>query len=102
MQAILKMIRFLWEVAYRGAIVYLIFMLIAWVLLGMHPKENWAITTERVGTVWHKVTGFTSDAKTAAAGLSQMGEKHFKDAQDRYHGIDPYEKYNKQLDQINQ
>lgn len=99
MQAVLKMIRFMLMLAYRGAIAYVIFMLVAWVLLGMHPKENWAITTDRISGGWNKIMGFADDTKVAAKGLHQLGEKHLNEAKDRYHGIDPYENYNNQLSQ---
>ena len=99
MQAVLKMIRFLVRLAYRALIVYVIFLILAWVLLGIHPRDGFAQTTDRIRGAWYRVTGFAGDVKEAGAGLKDLGERHLKDAQDRYHGIDPYEKYNNQLNQ---
>lgn len=99
MQAVLKMIRFMFNLAWRGAIVYVIFMLMVWILMGIHPRETWGKTYSRVAGVGHWITGFTSDVADAGAGLHKMGERHLNEAKDRFHGIDPYEKYNNQLSQ---
>ncbi len=99
MQAVIKMMRFLARLAYRAVIVYVIFLIMAWILLGLHPREGFTQTTDRLRGGWHRITGFAGDVKEAGAGLHKMGEKHLKGAQDRFHGIDPYEEYNNQLNQ---
>ena len=97
MQAILKMIKFLFRLAWRSAIVYVIFLIAVWGLLGMHPREAYRITCSRLASVGHWITGFASDVGEAGAGLQKLGEKHLNEAKDRYNGIDPYEDYNNQL-----
>ncbi|MBR4926794.1 MAG: hypothetical protein IKY98_00545 [Alphaproteobacteria bacterium] len=97
MQAVLKMIRFLCQLAWRSAIVYAVFMIMAWILIGMHPKDTWYKTSDRVRGVWHWVIGFSADVKDAGQGLHRLGEKHLNEAQDRFHGIDPYEDVNRRL-----
>ena len=99
MQAVLKMVRFLARLAYRALIVYVIFLILAWVLLGIHPRDGFAQTSERFRGAWHRITGFADDVKEAGSGLHRMGERHLQEAKDRYNGIDPYEKYNNQLNQ---
>ena len=47
--------------------------------------------------MWHWVTGFSEDVKDAGRGLHKLGEKHLNEAQDRFHGVDPYEDVNNRL-----
>lgn len=103
MQAVLKMIRFLYLMTIRVIVIYLVFMALAWLLLGMPIMETWNVSMGRINTFFGKVTGFADDTADAAKGLSQLGEKHLNEAKDRFHGVDPYEGYNKRLsDDMNQ
>ena len=99
MQGFLNILRALLRLTWRLAIVYVIFLALAWVLLGIHPREGASSTYRRIASIGHWITGFAGDVKDAGAGLHKMGEKHLKGAQDRFHGIDPYEDYNNRLNQ---
>ena len=99
MQGLLNMLRALLRLTWRLAIVYVVFLILAWVLLGIHPREGASTTYNRIASIGHWITGFAGDVKDAGSGLAKMGEKHLKGAQDRFHGIDPYEEYNNRLNQ---
>lgn len=99
MQGLLNMLRALLRLTWRLAIVYVVFLILAWVLLGIHPREGASTTYRRISSIGHWITGFAGDVKEAGSGLAEMGEKHLKGAQDRFHGIDPYEEYNNRLNQ---
>lgn len=99
MQGLIALMRSLFRFTWRISIVYVVFLLLAWVLLGMHPREGATTTYNRIRGVWHWVTGFAGDVKEAGVGMKEMGERHLKGAQDRFHGIDPYEEYNNKLNQ---
>lgn len=99
MQGLLNMLRALLRLTWRMAIVYVVFLVLAWVLLGIHPREGASTTYNRIASIGHWITGFAGDVKDAGAGMAKMGERHLKGAQDRFHGIDPYEEYNNKLNQ---
>ena len=99
MQGLLNMLRALLRLTWRLAIVYVVFLILAWALLGIHPREGTSTTYSRISSIGHWITGFAGDVKEAGSGLAEMGEKHLKGAQDRFHGIDPYEDYNNRLNQ---
>lgn len=99
MQGLLNMLRALLRLTWRLAIVYVVFLILAWVLLGIHPREGASTTYRRIASIGHWITGFAGDVKEAGKGMAEMGEKHLKGAQDRFHGIDPYEDYNNRLNQ---
>ncbi|MBR5130389.1 MAG: hypothetical protein IKV03_04110 [Alphaproteobacteria bacterium] len=99
MQGFLNILRALLRLTWRLAIVYVVFLILAWMLLGIHPREGARTTYSRIASIGHWITGFAGDVKDAGSGIAKMGARHLKDAQDRYHGIDPYEKVNEQLNQ---
>ena len=99
MQGLLNILRALLRVAWRLSIVYVVFLILAWILLGMNPREGARITYNRIASIGHWITGFAGDVKDAGTGIAKMGKRHLQEAQDRYHGIDPYEKVNEQLNQ---
>ena len=99
MQGLINILRALLRATWRLSIVYVVFLLLAWILLGIHPREGASTTYNRIASIGHWITGFTGDVKDAGASMAKMGKRHLKDAQDRYHGIDPYEKVNDQLNQ---
>ena len=99
MQGFLSLLRSLLRLTFRLAIIYVVFLFFAWVLLGIHPREGASTTYDRIASIGHWITGFAGDVKDAGAGMAKMGQKHLKGAQDRYHGIDPYEEYNLKLNQ---
>lgn len=97
MQGLLNLLRSLLRLMFRLGIIYVVFLILAWMLLGIHPREGASTTYRRIASVGHWITGFAGDVKDAGVGMAKMGEKHLKEAQDRYHGIDPYEEYNRKL-----
>lgn len=99
MQGLLSILRTLLRVTWRLSIVYVVFLILAWMLLGIHPREGARTTYNRIASVGHWITGFAGDVKDAGTGMAKMGKRHLQEAQDRYHGIDPYEKVNEQLNQ---
>ena len=99
MQGFLSLLRSLLRLTFRLAIIYVVFLVLAWMLLGIHPREGASITYNRISSIGHWITGFAGDVKDAGQGMAKMGQKHLKDAQDRYHGIDPYEEFNNKLNQ---
>lgn len=99
MQAVIKMIKFLYKLCIRLIVVYLIFMGLAWMLLGMHPKETWGTSVSRLNSLRGAITGYTNETTDVAGQMSKAAQKQLDAAKDRFHGIDPYENYNKELDQ---
>lgn len=97
MQAVIKMIRFLYKMAIRLVVIYAVFVGLVWLLLGQHPKETWSTSKERVNTFFIKATGFADDTADVAGQMGQVAQKRIDSAKDRFHGIDPYEGYNEKL-----
>lgn len=97
MQAIVKMIRFLLRLSYRAFVVYAVFVLIAWLMLGDNPLVTLSKTSTHLNRVWSSVVGFSSDVAVAGRGLHKLGETHINEAKDRYHGIDAYHDIDQRL-----
>ena len=97
MQGLLNILKMLWKLAVYIVVIYLVFMVLAWALLGSYPRETWGITKLRLNNAWYTVTGASHEVSKTARDMSNVAQKHLNEANDRYHGKDPYEDYNKSL-----
>ncbi len=97
MEAIGKILKGLIKLIIRLAIIYIIFLALAWALLGVPPMEGWTITKSRISSSVNFITGATSDISDTAGDMARVGGRHLQDATDRFHGKDPYEDFNKSL-----
>lgn len=97
MEAVVKILKGLIKLAIRLAIIYIIFLALAWALLGVAPMEGWTVTKSRISSVYSFVTGASTDVSSTASEMKRVGGRHLQDAKDRFHGVDPYEDFNKSL-----
>lgn len=97
MEALGKILKGFVKLVIRLAIVYAVFLALAWALLGVPPMEGWAVTKARVTSVGDFISGESSEVSKTAADMKRVGGSHFQSAKDRFHGKDPYEDFNKSL-----
>ncbi len=97
MEAIVKILKGLIKLIIRLAIVYAVFLALAWALLGVPPMEGWTVTKSRISSATSFMTGASSDVSKTAGDMKRVGSRHLQDAKDRFNGKDPYEEFNKSL-----
>lgn len=97
MEALGRILKGLVKLVIRLAIIYVIFLALAWALLGVPPMEGWTVTKSRIASVGNFVSGASSDISETAGDMARVGGSHLQNAKDRFHGKDPYEDFNKSL-----
>lgn len=97
MEAFGRILKGLIKLVIRLAIIYVVFLALAWALLGVPPMEGWEVTKSRIASVGNFVTGASSDISSTAGDMKRVGSRHLQDAKDRFHGKDPYEDFNNSL-----
>lgn len=97
MQGLMNLLKVLWKLIVYVVVIYLVFMALAWAFLGSYPRETWSISKLRLNNAWSFVTGATNDVSKTARDMSNVAQKHLNEAKDRIDGKDPYEDYNRSL-----
>ncbi len=99
METLKGLIKFLILAVFKIAVFFIIFMLCAWALLGMTPSETWTTTVSRISSLTGGIVNFGHDTMDTAGRMKGVAQYHLNQAAERIDGKDPYEDYNKALDQ---
>lgn len=76
-----------------------IFLGLVWLLLGIPPKEAFVRSRDNVGRLFGRAGTFAGDFTKTAGDMKDVADYHLQEANDRLHGVDPYAKLAKKLDE---
>ena len=76
-----------------------IFLGLIWFLLGIPPQEAFTRAKTNLGRFLGQTSKFAGDFGKTAGDMKNVAEHHLEEANDRLHGIDPYTKLAKKLDE---
>lgn len=70
----------------------LVFVGLAWFLLGISPQETWIRSKTNVLALMGKTQRFSANMRQTAGDMKEAADAQLQSASDRLKGIDPYEK----------
>ena len=76
-----------------------IFLGLVWLLLGIDPKEALTRSRDNLGRLFGRASNFAGDFTKTAGDMKNVADYHLQEANDRLHGVDPYIKMAKKLDE---
>lgn len=81
----------------RLAVYAVVFTLLAWIFLGLSPRDTWNRFLKQVNYVTSFVTGSARNVSETASSMANVAKHHLNEAADRIDGKDPYEGFNNRL-----
>ena len=81
----------------RLVIYAVVFVLLAWIFLGLSPRSTWNRFLTQAGHVTSFVTGSARNVSETASDMANVAKYHLNEASDRIDGKDPYEDFNNRL-----
>jgi len=76
-----------------------IFLGLVWLLLGIPPQEAVVRSRDNLRRLFGRADNFAQDFTKTAGDMKDVADYHLQEANDRLHGIDPYTKLAKKLDE---
>ena len=81
----------------RTAVYVVIFLGLAWLLLGIPPIDAYNRATYNVKKLFGATSNMASNVSNTAGDMRDAANTQLQRASDRLHGIDPYEKVAEQI-----
>ena len=75
----------------------LLFVGLVWLLLGIDPMETYIRSRDNLGRLISEIDTYTHKIGKTGESMKQEGNSQLRQASDRFHGKDPYEKLSNQL-----
>jgi hypothetical protein len=89
----------LFRILFHTAVYIAIFLGLVWLLLGIPPQEALTRSRDNLRRLFGQADHFAGDFKKTAGDMKEVADYHLQEANDRLHGIDPYTKLAKKLDE---
>ena len=85
------------RLSFRFTVYVLIFVGLAWALLGLTPTETYTRSRDNLGRIFGRVGSYAGKLGQTGIAMKEAGRSQLQQASDRFHGKDPYENLNNQL-----
>lgn len=79
------------------AIVIIILMALAWLFLGLTPRQSYERAKAHINSWIHGAGSISQSVQNTADSMADTAKSRLNEAADRINGKDPYEEYNNRL-----
>ncbi len=87
----------IFRLLFRLVIYVLIFVGLSWMLLGLTPMETYTRSRDNLGRLIGEIDTYSHKIGKTGKAMKREGNSQLRQASERFHGKDPYEKLNNQL-----